>query len=307
MRQTGIIDETTYMATKKIWKIIDLINTTAQYFKDKHIENPRLNAEQLLAKILNMQRVDLYVAYDRPLAPPELDAYRGLVRRRAAGEPLQYILQETEFMGLPFKVSPAALIPRPETEILVEQVLELKKTAGLEKPSIVDIGTGSGCIAVSLAKLWPESQIWAGDISDEALHLAEENARLNEVSDRIRFQRYDVFQPWLQEFPSAPDIIVSNPPYIALAEMNSLAAEVRDFEPQTALTDNADGLSFYRRILQLATENGAPVCAYLFLELSGVQPQKIAALAEDYPFAAVSIINDLNDIARVLKIEVTHE
>ncbi len=295
------------MATKKIWKIIDLINTTAQYFKEKKIENPRLNAEQLLAKILNMKRVDLYVAFDQLVAPPELEEYRRLVRRRAAGEPLQYILQQTEFMGLPFKVSPAALIPRPETEILVEQVLELKEETAVENPVIVDIGTGSGCIAVSLARLWSKSRIWAGDISAEALRLAEENARLNGVNEQIRFEPYDIFQPWPPDFPGQPDIIVSNPPYITREELAGLSAEVRDFEPRFALTDNADGLSFYRRLFQLTAENDAPKCRYLFLEMSGSQPDKIAALAQKQSFAQVNIINDINNIARVLKIKVSNE
>jgi len=295
------------MSSVKSWKIIDLINTTAQYFKEKNIENPRLNAEQLLAKILNMKRVDLYVAFDRPVAPPELEEYRGLVRRRAAGEPLQYILQETEFMGLPFKVSPAALIPRPETEILVESVLELKGRLTVEHPVIVDIGTGSGCIAVSLARLWPQSRLWASDISTEALQLAEENARLNEVSERIRFMQYDIFQPWPQDIPDRPDIIVSNPPYISDQELAGLSAEVRDFEPQSALTDRADGLSFYRRLLQLSAQEAAPECRYLFLEMSGSQPQQITALTQKQNFAEVRVLNDLNNIPRVLRIKVSHE
>ena len=292
------------MAVLKTWRVLDLLNTTAQYFADKQIENPRLNAEQLLGKVLNLQRVDLYVAFERPVSEQELQQFRELVKRRAKAEPLQYILGETEFMSLPFKVSPAALIPRPETEILVEEVLKLKTFFPDEKAQIADLGSGSGCIAISLAHYWPQAKIRATDISAQALELAAENARLNKVSERIIFLKHDIFSPWPQGWAGKVNIIVSNPPYIAKQEMDSLQKEVRDFEPRAALTDEADGLGFYHRLFTLAAEKLLALRGFLLVEMSGSQAHKIIKTAQTFAFKNISVTKDLNDIPRVLKIEV---
>ncbi len=290
------------MAAVKTWEVLDLLNTTAQYFTEKNIENPRLNAEQLLGKILGLRRVDLYVSFERPVTSGELTAYRELVKRRISHEPLQYILGDAEFMGLLFKVTPAALIPRPETEILVEEVLKLKKT--IDKPAIIDIGCGSGCIAVSLAHFWPQASIFAADISQEALTLAAENSGLNNVTERVQFIQHDIFADWPAELPEHPDIIVSNPPYIAQDEMPALAKEILDYEPQAALTDGADGMRFYHRLFNLAGERLPAKKGLMFVEMSGSQPEKISGLAKQMNFQDITIINDLTDIPRVLKIEV---
>ena len=159
------------MSKDKQWKLLDLLNTSANYLKDKNIDSHRLNAEHLLAHVLKLKRMDLYLLFERPISRDELDQYRGLIRRRAKKEPLQYIIGETEFMGFPFKVSEAVLIPRPETEMLIEAILKLKDSLP-GKINLLDVGTGSGCIAISLAALWENLTVCASDISDSALDIA---------------------------------------------------------------------------------------------------------------------------------------
>jgi len=298
--------EKKYMPVNKIWKVLELLNTTTAYFEEKQIENPRLNAEQLLGKALNRSRVDLYVSFEQPVSDKELINFRDFVKRRAAREPLQYILGETEFMGLPFSVTSDVLIPRPETEVLVEEVLKLKETYSGSQPLIVDVGSGSGCIAISLASFWNEAQVTGLDISASALQIARENAIRNQIEGQVEFMEFDMLDKWNDSLPRHIQILVSNPPYIALAEMNELQAEVRDYEPHIALNDQADGLTFYKRLFQICSAVEPPEVDYLFLEMSGSQPQRIIELAGQYNFTEIKIINDLNNIPRVLKIEVNN-
>ena len=203
------------------WTILELLKVTTQFLSEKSIENPRLNAEHLLSHLLSLKRVDLYLQFERILTTAEVNQYRELIRRRAQYEPLQYIIGKTEFMGLCFEVSPDVLIPRPETELLVEEVLKL--SVDLQAPTILDIGTGSGCIAISLAQLWPGSRIIATDVSEAALHMARNNAGVNNVAERIRFLLHDILNETLPV--DSFDIIVSNPPYIAADEMEGLEPE----------------------------------------------------------------------------------
>jgi release factor glutamine methyltransferase len=307
------------MNTEKQWKVLDLINTTTQYFSEKEIENPRLNAEQLLGHTLNLSRVQLYVSFERPLTNDELTGFREKVRRRANREPLQYILGEMEFMGLPVKVTPDVLIPRPETEILVEEVLTFKEIIQSANPLILDIGTGSGCIAIALAKMWPEARLVALEQSKAALDVTEENCALNELESfrldhntsaeqllpgSVHLLHHDILSGLPANLNSAFDVVVSNPPYIAKQEMAGLQPEVKDFEPWPALTDNADGLQFYKQIFGLTKEQRELKTNYLCLEMSGSQPEKIVSLASEFSFASVEVKNDLNQIPRVLKIKV---
>ena len=178
---------------QKTWKVIEILKTTTDFFTSKQIENPRLNAEQLLASVLEITRVQLYVQFERMLTQNEITEYRELIRRRSNNEPLQYILGETEFMSLPFKVTPAALIPRPETELLIEKIIESVNNSVLKNPSIIDIGTGSGCMAISLAYHLKKCKITATDVSKEALDLAKSNALLNEI-DFIDFTNHDILK-----------------------------------------------------------------------------------------------------------------
>ncbi|MCK4826997.1 peptide chain release factor N(5)-glutamine methyltransferase, partial [bacterium] len=227
--------------------ILEIINKTTKFFKQKDIEHPRLNAERLLAALLEIDRVQLYLQYDRLMSKNETELFRDFVRRRAEYEPLQYIIGETEFMGLNFKVTPAVLIPRPETEILIEKILLLKDTQSFPDPTVWDIGSGSGCIAVALAHYWPECIIIASDVSEDSLSLAEENASLNNVKDKIQFLKHDILTDPINSYTQA-DIIVSNPPYVSLKEYENLGDEIRLFEPKIALTDDSEGLTFYERI-----------------------------------------------------------
>lgn len=307
------------MHSKKHWTLLEILNTTTDYFAEKNIDNPRLNAEELLGKILSLKRVQLYVSFERPLTDREVSDFRTLVKRRIQHEPLQHIIGQTEFMGFPISVNPNVLIPRPETEILVEEVLKLKNDDSFINPYVLDIGTGSGCIAISLALEWKESQLLAVDISRSALETAYKNCKINEIpvktanfnhnqninsSGHITLMEHDILKPWPQSITKQFDIIVSNPPYVTNDEMKSLQPEVKDYEPHTALTDFTDGLTFYKRIFDMVTEKKELECRYLFLEMSGSQPEKIIALARKYAFKKIEIIPDLNKIERVLKIEV---
>lgn len=285
--------------TKK-WTLIELLNTTTEYFTRRRIENPRLNAERLLSHLLKLDRINLYLEFEKILTSTEVDQFRSLVKRRGQFEPLQYVTGETEFMGLPFKVSPEVLIPRPETEILVEECLEAKNKWNGKKVDIWDIGTGSGCMAISLAHYWPESHLYATDISASALINARQNALNNKVTN-INFIRHDILNGY-PPFRLPVDIVVSNPPYISQSEFAGLDPEVRDFEPKIALTDHSDGLQFYRRILELIDE--AIECKLVFLELSGSQADEIINLVQSHKYKEIRVIKDLNQIPRVLEISV---
>jgi release factor glutamine methyltransferase len=280
--------------------ILEIINKTTKFFKQKDIENPRLNAERLLSALLEIDRVQLYLQYDRMMSKSETESYRNYVRRRAGYEPLQYIIGETEFMGLKFQVSPAVLIPRPETEILIERTLMLKEKHTFNNPKVWDIGTGSGCIAISLAHYWPECTIFASDVSEESLAFAEKNATINKVSDRINFLKHDIFiDPIDSQLQS--DIIISNPPYISLEEYQALDNEVRLFEPKIALTDESAGLTFYEKIFSLI-ENSHN-CKFILVELSGTQTENIIEMAKKYSFCDIQVFKDLNDHSRILQLE----
>ncbi len=281
--------------------ILEIINKSTKFFKQKDIENPRLNAERLLGALLEIDRVQLYLQHDRLMSKKETELFRDFVRRRAEYEPLQYIIGETEFMGLNFKVTPAVLIPRPETELLIEQILLLRDTHSFPNPTAWDIGSGSGCIAVALAHYWPECKIIASDVSEDSLSLAEENASLNYVKDKIQFLNHDILIDPVDSSTQA-DIIVSNPPYVSLEEFENLGDEIRLFEPKIALTDDSEGLTFYERIFSLIENDHR--CKFILVEMSGTQTEKIIRIAEKYNFAGLNVFKDLNNLSRILQIKV---
>lgn len=237
---------------KKTWTILELITWGSTYLTEKGFEDTRLNIELLLAHVLKLQRIQLYTNFDKPLSDNELAQFKELLKRRLLHEPLQYILGDTEFMGLKFAVDKRVLIPRPDTEILVDTVIQqIKNTfSNGDAVRILDIGTGSGCIAISLAKLLPNVTILAIDISNEALELAKGNATLNNVADKIEFQNKNFLTDQIQT--ERFHCIVSNPPYISRDEYDKLPIEVKDFEPRTALADEDDGLTFYKNIAEKA-------------------------------------------------------
>ena len=267
--------------------VLEIIKKTTDFFAGKGIESPRLNAELLIGHALEKKRMQLYMEFERPLAEPELEKIRPLVRRRAQHEPLQYIIGETEFFGLKLKVDRRGLIPRPETEQLVELVVN---GAGPNAPArILDLGTGSGAIALALARAIPAAVVVATDWSTDALALARENAGSLGLESRVSFLLSD----WFAAIPAeAFDIVVSNPPYLTEAETAQTLPEVRGFEPTEALTSADDGLADLKRII-------AEAPAYLrsggllALETGIAHHERLLALMESAGFARSASKQDL--------------
>ena len=273
------------------WTVLKILQWTADYFTGKEIASARLEAELLLAATLDLDRVGLYVNFERPLDSSELAAFREQVQRRAKGEPVQYILGETEFWSLPFTVSPAVLIPRADTEVLVEEAL-----SRIEGPvHLLDVGTGSGAIAVAMAHEKPEIQVTALDCSEEALQVARGNAERNGVAERVSCLAGD-----LAELPPGPfAMVVSNPPYIPTADCEQLMTEVRDHEPRLALDGGEDGLTAYR---QLSSQSGEILLpgGWLLVEVGVGQAEDVVALFESAGLAEITSRNDYAGIPRVV-------
>jgi len=289
---------------KQQWKLIGLLNWTADYLAQKGFENSRLEAERLLAHALNLKRIDLYVNFDRPLIAKELATFKSLLKRRLSHEPLQYIFGETEFYSLPFQVASGVLIPRPETEILVEKallILDEKLTPGKEI-NVLDVGTGSGNIAIALAKNSPGVRITAVDISADALEIAQQNADLNGVSGKIDFLQQDALSPWPPQFSNYFDVIVSNPPYISESEFENLPAEIRDYEPLQALLGGKDGVDFYNNFCQIVFSLLHADGIVLF-EIGETMGDGLVKDFLDYGFENIEIIRDLSGKNRVLKMQ----
>lgn len=272
------------------WTILKVLNWTKGYLAEKGVENARLEAEWLLSAALGLDRVGLYVNFEKPLLPDELARIRGLVVRRAKREPLQYILGTQEFMGLEFRVDPAVLIPRHDTETLVQEAVN---RAG-DAQRVLDIGAGSGCIAVTLAKLMPEAEVAAVDCSDTALNVARDNAARNGVT--VRFVSGSLFEPFGgKRF----DLIASNPPYIPTADLAGLQPEVRDYEPKGALDGGADGLDFYRLLVPAAPEHLTPG-GWLMVEVGIGQAKAVQEMFTVAKFCEIFTVRDPGGIERVV-------
>jgi len=255
---------------QETWTILKVLTWTKGYLAEKGVENARLEAEWLLCAALGLDRVGLYVNFDKPLTAAELGASRALVARRARREPLQYILGSQEFYGLEFEVVPEVLIPRYDTETLVRESISRAPRGA----KILDIGVGSGCIAVALAKNLPDADVSGVDLSPEALELTERNAKRHGVS--VSLHRGSLFEPFKDR---KYDLIVSNPPYIRTSDITTLQPEVRDFEPHAALDGGADGLDYYRRIIPEAPGHLKPG-GWLLLEMGIGQATDLLALFE---------------------------
>ena len=285
--------------SEEIWTLLKLIKWTTEYFQKNNIENPRLNVEYLIGHVIGLERVDLYVNYDRILSKDELSEFKALVKRRISGEPLQYILGETSFYGYPIKVGPGVLIPRPETELLVESVIEdLKDSA---PGQIADFGTGSGCIAIALALELPGWEIYATDISEKALEIAKENAVNNKVDERVHFIHQDMHMDLLPGGLKV-DVIVSNPPYVSKKEFQELPEEIKNFEPEEALHDHRDGLSYYQKILSAAPNylNNNHGSVYFELGHQSVDGG-VDLMAKDLGYTNIEIREDYSRIKRIMK------
>jgi len=283
--------------------VLEILNWTTNCLKDHQIENGRLDAELLLARSLNLSREGLYRNFHSPLKEREREALEKMVQRRISGEPLQYILEHQEFWSIDFKVDPRVLIPRPETELLVEQsLLTLSENSLKRNPSILEIGTGSGAIAIALAKEVKNIFLIATDMSSNALILAKENAKSAGVQDQVQFLNGDLFGPFCPSKERRPfDLIISNPPYIIRSEIGSLAKEVRDYEPTIALDGGQDGLEFYRRIITgapLYLREGGRLLLEVALGQSGIVSEMIEKGGN---FFKPESIPDLSGIGRVVK------
>ncbi len=233
--------------------IKEILSTTVEYFDKFKISDARLNAEVLLAYVLKKERIQLYVNFDLPLSDDELAEYRQLVYKRAHRIPIAYLTGKKEFMSLDIRVSEGVLIPRPETEQLVESIIDYCQENDLVEPNIVDVGTGSGAIAVSLGHYIPEAKILAIDISGKALSVAKINIEKYELGDRVKVLEGDLLSPLLKLKKDNVDIVVSNPPYIDDKGMRELSPEVKK-EPEIALYAGSDGLDYYRRLIPQALQ-----------------------------------------------------
>ena len=272
------------------WTIKSVLQWTAEYFTKLGVDSPRVDAEILLAKVLDCNRVKLYIDQDKPLSQSELNAMHKMVERRGRHEPVAYILGSKGFMTDDFLVTPAVLVPRPETELLVEVVARIFEG---EPIRFLDMGTGSGAIAISLLKLLPEARGVAADISKEALQVAQQNAVKIGVAERLQFVQSDLYQRvGTERF----DLLISNPPYISDEDMAVLEPDVLQ-EPRLALAGGADGLDFYRRIIADAGQHLTPDGVLAF-EFGMGQAEPIRQLLLDKGYAAVAVTRDYAGLER---------
>ncbi|NIA18764.1 MAG: peptide chain release factor N(5)-glutamine methyltransferase [Simkaniaceae bacterium] len=278
------------------WRIIDMLKWAETYFGDRDFPHPRRDIEWLLQDLLNCSRIDLYLRFDEPLDRSQLDTLRSWVKRRTKNEPIQYITGKTEFYGLEIEVNESVLIPRPETERLVDVAIHTIGQNG--NPKILDVGTGSGCIAIALAHEITQAQITAVDIHEEALTLAQSNSRRHALNN-IEFRQMD----FLKDTPDGKyDMIVCNPPYVPEIEMESLMPDVRDYEPRISLTDGTDGLTFYHRLAQVGTDL-LKHHGWLIMEVGLEEhPEKAKAIFQHSPYDSPDLISDYNGDPRVLKV-----
>ncbi len=282
--------------------VLDVVQLATGHLQASGASSPRLDAEVLLGHVLGLERIQLYVQHDRPLDAKELEAYRAVTARRAKGEPVAYIVGEREFYSRSFKVDKRVLVPRPETELLVDTALEQLRTRfpSEEQLEIADIGTGSGAIAVTIACLEERARLIATDVSPQALEVAAFNAERHGVRSRVKMLPGDLYAPLAGKRFHA---IVSNPPYIKESEYLDLAPDVRDYEPRGALVAGEDGLVVIRRLIQGAPEHlaaGGPI----LLEIGWEQGRAVREIAQACGLVCAQIVQDLEGRDRVAVIEV---
>ena len=281
----------------KVWRIVDLIQWSESYFGEKSHQNPRLEIEWMLRSLLNCERLDLYMRFDEPLSGSQLSTLRGWVKRRSKNEPLQYITESCEFFGREFFVDTRVLIPRPETERLIDEAI--KSIKHVRSPNILDIGTGSGCIAITLAKEIKNSNVIGIDKSIGSLQVSKKNSAELNVGN-VTFFEMDI----LNQYPKEKfDLVISNPPYVPKSEMSGLMNDVKDFEPEIALTDFDDGLTFYKRISKIIPHILKDDSSCI-LELGiGNHPENVLSIFKQSGYSKLKTINDYNGDKRVLSIK----
>jgi len=298
---------------KDTWTILELLRWTADYFRDKGVSEPRASAEVLLAHVLGASRLDLYLRYDQPLSPMELALFKALMVRRREGEPVAYLPGHKEFWSLDFRVTPAVLIPRPETEVLVQAVLEAAQDFGAEpetpktenrKPKTeppwgLEIGVGSGAVVVALARELPRLRWAAVDLSAPALAVARDNARRHGVLERLRFLRADLLSALKPGGHLA--LMVANLPYVPQADWENLPKDIKDYEPRAALLGGADGLSLLRPLARQAHTHLRPG-GWLALEVGEGQAEAVAAwLQETRAYDRLETVPDYRGVQRVVR------
>jgi release factor glutamine methyltransferase len=283
--------------TPTVWTIKALLDWTTEFLKSKGIESPRAEAQILLAHVLQCNRVDLLVRYDQQPTEAERARYRELIQRRVAGWPVAYLVGTRDFYLLSFEVTPAVLVPRPETETLVLEALGYLKP--VDAPEVLDLGTGSGCIAISIAHQKKDALVTAVDVSPDALAVAKRNAIKHGVAERIEFLQGDLFTTLADG--TMFDLIVSNPPYIAPGEFAALAADVREHEPRIALDGGPDGLAFYRRIAA-GVEPFLKPGGRLLMEIGYTQDEAVRSILAARPELEVGpTIKDMGGQPRVVQ------
>ncbi|MCX5633620.1 MAG: peptide chain release factor N(5)-glutamine methyltransferase [Phycisphaerae bacterium] len=287
------------------WTIKKLLDWMVSHFTDEKIDSPRITAEMLLSFVLQMERIQLYMHFDKVIGKPQLDKLHSLVKRCIQNEPVQYLTGRCEFYSLSLKVAPVCLIPRPETELLVERAIEfLRSRTG--KQYVCDLCTGCGCVAAAIAKNFADAKVIATDICDKALSVAAENIKKYGLEQRVELLQGDLFKPVISQLDEGNlsaggfDLIVCNPPYVSRSEYEKLDAKVKNYEPKLALDGGADGLDIYRRIAADAAghlkKDGA-----LLLEIGYQQGLQVKKLLEDTnAFGRITVEKDFNNNDRVI-------
>jgi len=281
----------------KIWRIVDLLEWSKEYLHKKGVESPQIEAEMMLRQILNLSRIEIYLNHDQIVEPGERQKLKDYLLKRGSGIPIQYILGYTEFMGYRIEVSPDTLIPRHDTEVIIDNIWEeFDKDLEIE---IIDLCTGSGCIVAALALHFEKSQADALDISQSALKIATKNFKYHNISDRVKTIQQDLTQD--QRLPKQYDLIISNPPYISGEMYNQLDSLVKDNEPYIALNPGADELLFYKIIAEM-TQSYLKPDGSLYVEIGGnYQVKDITNIFVGKGLQNLEIIKDYNGISRGIK------
>ena len=282
------------------WTVQKLLNWVTEYLTGKGVDSPRLSAELLLCHVVGLARIELYTQFDRPVPPQKLDQLHDLVKRAGLHEPVAYLTGRTEFYSIELDISSDCLIPRPETELLVQRAIEfLRSRDGVQ--FVCDLCTGSGCIAVAVARNFLDARVVATDISSGALELADRNIAKHQLHERVELLQGDLFEPLVAQLDVGQfDLIVCNPPYVSSSEYETLAANVKDYEPKSALLAGADGLDVYRRLIDKVDQFLKPGAA-LMLEIGYAQGPAVRELLEQTgAFAEIKIEKDPQNNDRVV-------
>lgn len=276
--------------------VLEAIKLSTEYLEKKGVESARLNAELLLSHILGCKRLNLYLMFDRPLKESELNLYRDFISRRGKREPLQYIIGSVEFFNIILKIDSRCLIPRPETELLVENVIKFYEQK--ENLKFLEIGVGSGCITIALLKNLKNSTAISVDLSDDAISLTKENLLLNNIYNNFTLIKFDALKDDYSKLGKF-DFVISNPPYISKSDYEKLQPELKYYEPKIALTDMEGGLKFYKKIIEnshlLLNSTGM-----LFFEIAPELTESVKELMLNHNFNSINIVNDFNNKCRII-------